>query len=77
MYAMGRSFRAPGSTDAEQWTKVRTLFAHGFRFFSYRSVPCEPLPERLRDVARFIADYPGHPFRVGPPRPELLPSAKP
>jgi hypothetical protein len=36
-YEMGRSFKAPPKADIEQWFKVQALFAHGFRFFSYRS----------------------------------------
>jgi len=64
---MGRSFKAPKKTDAEQWEKVRRLWTAGFRFFSYRSHPdAEPLPERLSEVDDFIARNPCHPFRVRP-----------
>ena len=41
------------------------LWRAGFRFFpntGWREV--EPYPERLRDVAKFVADNPKHPFRV-------------
>lgn len=62
---MGRAFKAPKKTDGEQWEKVETLWRAGFRFFpntGWREV--EPYPERLRDVAKFVADNPKHPFRV-------------
>jgi hypothetical protein len=50
-YEMGRSFRAPKKTDREKWSKVRMLFAHGFRFFSYRSCPEAPRLPRWREPA--------------------------
>ncbi|WP_152998775.1 hypothetical protein [Sphingopyxis sp. H115] len=62
---MGRAFKAPKKTDGEQWKKVETLWRAGFRFFpntGWRKA--EPYPERLRDVAKFVADNPKHPFRV-------------
>lgn len=63
---MGRSFKAPKRSDAEQWEKVRLLWEHGFRFFSYRSHPdAEALPDRLRDVPGFVERNPDHPLRVG------------
>jgi predicted RNA-binding Zn-ribbon protein involved in translation (DUF1610 family) len=71
-HEMGRSFKAPSRFDLEQWKKVRILFAHGFRFFSYRNHECEPLPDRLRDVEAFIAEHPEHPFRVADDKPDLL-----
>ena len=37
LHEMGRSFKAPPAKDKEQWAKVESLFAAGFRFFSYRS----------------------------------------
>ena len=73
---MGRSFRTPARADVEQWLKVQTLFAHGFRFFSYRSYACAPLPTRLRDVASFLAKHPRHPFRIAERRLDLLPDPK-
>ncbi len=73
-HEMGRSFKAPATSDEEQWLKVQTLFAHGYRFFSYRSYACEPLPQRLREVAAFIAEHHDHPLRVADPKPELFPT---
>jgi hypothetical protein len=65
LHAMGRSFKAPKRTDAEQWKKVEALWSAGFRFWSYRSHPdAEPLPERLRDLEDFIRRNPEHPMRV-------------
>ncbi len=72
-YEMGRSFRTPGRAEVKQWLKVQTLFAHGFRFFSYRSYDCPRYPDNYREVADFIAANPDHPFRVAEPRPELFP----
>ena len=62
---MGRSFKAPAMRDREQWAKVQALYEAGFRFSSYRSHDCPPLPTRLGDVDAFIRDNPRHPFRVG------------
>jgi len=62
---MGRSFKAPAARDKEQWLKVQALYQAGFRFFSYRSLDCPPLPQRLADVEAFILDNPAHPLRVG------------
>ena len=67
LHEMGRSFRAPPAKDTEQWAKVRALYDAGFRFSSYRSQACTPLPARLSDVAAFIAANPNHPMRVAAP----------
>jgi predicted RNA-binding Zn-ribbon protein involved in translation (DUF1610 family) len=76
MHAMGRSFKAPPKGDKEQWLKVQSLYACGFRFFSYRSFPSAPkLPERLRDVKNFVAANPHHPFRVAAPNQTLQPTS--
>jgi hypothetical protein len=65
LHEMGRSFKTPKKSDAEQWDKVRALWEAGFRFWSYRSAPdAEPLPKRLRDVDAFIRRNPTHPFRL-------------
>jgi hypothetical protein len=64
---MGRSFKTPASRDTEQWAKVQALYQAGFRFFSYRSYDCPPLPARLSEVESFIRNNPGHPFRVAGP----------
>jgi hypothetical protein len=54
--------------DIEQWKKVEKLWRAGCRFFSYSSFPgAEPLPERLREVADFVARNPDYPFRVADP----------
>jgi len=65
LHWMGRSFKAPAARDKEQWAKVQALHQAGFRFFSYRSHDCPPLPSRLAEVEQFIRDNPRHPFRVG------------
>jgi hypothetical protein len=70
---MGRSFRAPASDDVEQWTKVQTLYALGFRFVGSGSHNGAPYPDRLRDVAAFVRDNGDHPLRRGDVIPELLP----
>jgi hypothetical protein len=67
LHWMGRSFKAPAARDTEQWLKVQALHEAGFRFFSYRSYDCPPLPARLSEVEEFIRSNPGHPFRVGGP----------
>jgi len=65
LHEMGRSFKAPKRSDAEQWQKVQALWSAGFRFWSYRSHPdAEPLPERLRDVDEFIRRNAEHPMRI-------------
>lgn len=75
LHEMGRSFSAPRKTDLEQWKKVQTLYAYGFRFFSYRSFPNAPrLPDRLRDVESFVAAHPHHPFRVEVPNKKMKPT---
>ena len=76
LHWMGRSFRAPRRGDEEQWMKVQTLFAHGFRFFSYRSYDCTPLPSRLVDVADFVRLNPKHPFKVAESDDRLLPTKR-
>lgn len=78
VHCTGRSFRVPAMGNTEQWRKVQSLYAHGFRFFSYRSYPDVPhLPELFTDVASFVAANPSHPFRVAPPNQALLPVSKP
>jgi len=65
LHEMGRSFKAPKRSDAEQWQKVQALWSAGFRFWSYRSHPdAEPLPERLQEVDDFIRRNPMHPMRI-------------
>jgi hypothetical protein len=62
---MGRTFKVPAQSDAEQWKKVEALWNAGFRFQSYRSHPeAEPLPDRLADVADFLLRNPVHPMRL-------------
>jgi hypothetical protein len=62
---MGRSFKTPKRSDAEQWQKVQALWSAGFRFQSYRSHrDAEPLPERLQEVDDFIRRNPKHPMRI-------------
>lgn len=73
MYYMGWSFHAPKKRDTEQWKKVQWLFAEGFLFFGSGWRTDVPLPERLRDVKKFLEDYPDHALRVRPRTPKLLP----
>ena len=62
---MGRAFKAPKKSNAEQWEKVEMLWRAGFRFFpNTRGREIEPYPERMRDVANFVANNLEHPFRV-------------
>lgn len=62
---MGRAFKAPKTSDSEQWEKIAALWDAGFRFMSHtRSRAVAPYPERLREVAAFITNNPDHPFRV-------------
>lgn len=75
MFEMGRSFKAPPTSDREQWLKVQALYAAGFRFFSYRSYSCPALPARLSEVRSFIESHPTHPFRVAAPNPSVNPDA--
>jgi len=78
IYYMGRSFRTPAMGNAEQWHKVQSLYAHGFRFFSYRSYPDAPrLPARLKEVASFGSANPSHPLRVAPPNQAPHPTVTP
>jgi len=73
---MGRNFEAPKMSDVEQWRKVQSLYAHGFRFFSYGSFQnAAPLPDRYRDVEGFVKENPDHPFRVAEPDSSLQPLA--
>ena len=73
---MGRSFRAPPAADVEQWTKIQTLYALGFRFVGSGRHHGPPLPERLRDVPAFVRDNCDHPLRIGDAVPELLPTRR-
>jgi hypothetical protein len=76
LHEMGRSFRAPAKNDLDGWKKVQALFAHGFRYFSYRSFEnCPRLPERFRNVEAFVRAYPNHPFRVAKPEQRLHPTS--
>lgn len=61
---MGRSFKAPPARDIAQWSKIRELFAAGFRFSSYRSTSGPPLPRKLSEVKAFIGDNPAHPMKI-------------
>jgi len=74
LHWMGRSFRAPKATNREQWRKVQTLYALGFRFDRYRSYEGERLPASLQAVAAFVARNPKHPLRLASIDESLLPS---
>ena len=73
-HEMGRSFKAPPSRNLAQWAKVQALYEAGFRFFSYRTFNCTPLPDRLSQVEVFIRDNPDHPFRVAGPNISFKPN---
>jgi DNA-directed RNA polymerase subunit RPC12/RpoP len=75
LHAMGRSFRVPRRDAVEQWRKVQTLFALGFRFIGHGSSESERLPRYLRDVAAFVARNPKHRLRVAAPDMSLLPKS--
>lgn len=74
IHEMGRSFKAPPSRNLGQWAKVQVLHEAGFRFFSYRTFNCPPLPDRLSQVEAFIRDNPDHPFRVAGPNNSFKPN---
>ena len=59
--------------DIEQWLKVQALYAYGFRFSSYRSHDCEPLPKKFSEVEEFVKRNPNHPLRVATPNQALQP----
>ena len=63
LHAMGKTFRAPRSSQVEQWKVVEALFQEGFRFMSGRGSHAE-LPTRLRDVEPFIRENPDHPLKL-------------
>ncbi len=63
LHAMGKTFRAPRSSQLEQWKVVEALFQAGFRFMSGRGSHAE-LPTRLRDVEQFIRENPDHPLKL-------------
>ena len=71
---MGRAFKTPSSDDAEQWKKVQSLYAYGFRFHGYGNrSDLVPLPDRLREVEAFVKANPEHPYRVAAVDLSLLP----
>jgi hypothetical protein len=63
LYAMGKTFRAPRSSQVEQWKVIELLFHAGFRFISGRDIHAE-LPTRLRDVGQFIRENLDCPLRL-------------
>lgn len=62
---MGRGFKAPLRRNLDGWKAVELLYQAGFRFPSTTRRATPSLPVRSREVARFIADNPLHPYRVG------------
>lgn len=69
---MRRSFKAPKCSNREQWKKVQKLYDLGFRFHRYGG-DYPPLPERLREVDRFVEQYPEHELQIAEPDRSLLP----
>lgn len=62
---MGRAFKVPRRSNAEQWAKVEALWMAGFRFINHEGWRVmEPYPTRLRDVDDFVRRNAHHPFRV-------------
>ena len=57
----GRHFKAPKKSDHKQWSKIRFLFEHGFRFQKIRpvrnSVESVPYPDTLEEAKEFVAMY--------------------
>ena len=72
IYLMGRAFKAPKKRDDEQWRKVQKLYALGFRFNRYGGDYLS-LPERLKEVDRFVEENPEHKLRTAEPDLTLLP----
>jgi hypothetical protein len=70
---MGRSFKAPEHDDVEQWQKVQSLYAYGFRFTGSGHHGGERLPARLRDVEAFVLRNSKHGLRIAESDPGLLP----
>ncbi|MBO9500019.1 MAG: hypothetical protein J7483_11250 [Novosphingobium sp.] len=66
---MGRAFKAPKKTDAQQWKKVEALWLAGFRFWSSGSNSTGPYPARLNEVEAFIRRNALHPCRLRRQRP--------
>ena len=62
---MGRGFRAPLRRNLDGWKAVELLYQAGFRFPSTTRRATPSLPLKSREVAKFIADNPLHPYRVG------------
>ena len=61
-YNYGRHFKPPKKSDKKQWTKIRYLFEHGFRFQKIRQNPdnlCEtvPYPETLEQAKEFVVTF--------------------
>ena len=71
-YLMGRAFKTPKRSDDEQWRKVQKLYTLGFRFHRYGG-DYPPLPERFREVDRFVKEFANHELRVAEPDLSLLP----
>ncbi len=61
---MGRAFKAPRKSDAQQWKKVELLWRAGFRFVQFPSASVERFPDHLREVEDFIRRNPNHPLRL-------------
>ena len=72
IYLMGRAFKAPKQRNDEQWRKVQKLYALGFRFNRYGGDYLS-LPERLKEVDRFVEENPEHKLRTAEPDLTLLP----
>jgi len=67
MYAMGRSFKAPKTSDLKQWKKVQLLYAEGFRFVGSGYHEGENLPKSLSEVDAFLRRNLDHPLKIAAP----------
>jgi hypothetical protein len=64
---LARKFKAPPTSDKQQWEKVRFLVAHGFRFWSVhnRDGLSVAYPKTLKEAKEFVRKYaPRAPTRV-------------
>ena len=71
LYEMGRSFKAPRTSDIKQWKKVQWLYSEGFRFIGCGSRGGAKLPSELHQVETFLKENPKHPLKVEAPNKAL------
>ena len=64
---LSRKFKAPPSTDIQQWKKIAYLVEHGLRF---QTLP-EPYPATLAEAKTFVELY-GEKKKLKPRRPIVV-----